>query len=168
MEEEGAFQEAVCTSALGDKGAAEAELDGFMRNYPRSALVHAAVKRIGRMHGGDVPKDAEGFWKQAMAVQKAADEADRMADALCGPECLAELMRRRASGISRGDAETRRAENQKAVDVATLAGEMHTSGEGSSVAAMVATAARHGLKLQGVSLTATGLAKLDRSFRLSR
>ena len=52
-----------------------------------------------------------------------------------------------------------RAENQKAVDVATLAGEMHTTGEGSSVAAMVATAARHGLKLQGISLTAKGLAK---------
>ena len=70
-------------------------MDGFMRSYARSALVHAAVKRIGRMHGGDVPKDAEGLWKQAMAVQKAADEADRRADALCGPECLAELMRRR-------------------------------------------------------------------------
>ena len=32
-------------------GSAEAEFDGFMRNYPQSILVHAAVKRIGRMHG---------------------------------------------------------------------------------------------------------------------
>ena len=191
LEEEGAFQEAVCTGALGDKRAEEAELDGFLRSYPQSILVHAAVKRIGRMHGGDVPKDAEGLWKQAMAVQKAADEKERRDQALCGPECLAELLRRKSGEASRQDAKTQRREEvshkgtksqrreevsrngtksvrepgeegsryAEGADVATLAGEMRTSGEGSSVAAMQATAAKHGLKLQGVSMTPRGLAK---------
>ena len=191
LEEEGAFQEAVCTGALGDKRAEEAELDGFLRSYPQSILVHAAVKRIGRMHGGDVPKDAEGLWKQAMAVQKAADEKERRDQALCGPECLAELLRRKSGEASRQDAKTQRREEvshkgtksqrreevsrngtksvrepgeegsryAEGAYVATLAAEMRTSGEGSSVAAMQATAAKHGLKLQGVSMTPRGLAK---------
>ena len=191
LEEEGAFQEAVCTGALGDKRAEEAELDGFLRSYPQSILVHAAVKRIGRMHGGDVPKDAEGLWKQAMAVQKAADEKERRDQALCGPECLAELLRRKSGEASRQDAKAQRREEISRIgtksqrrdevsrngtkalrepgeegsryaggaDVATLAGEMRTGGEGSSVAAMQATAAKHGMRLQGVSLTPRGLAK---------
>jgi len=157
LEEEGAFQQAVCTSALGDKRAAEAELDGFMRDYPRSILVHAAVKRIGRMHGGDVPKDAETTWKQAMAIQKAADEKDRRDQALCGPECLAEMLRRGV--LSHKDAKTQRNAIQEVVDVPALAQEMNTTGDGSTVAAMVRTAAKHGLKLEGVSLTTKGLMK---------
>ena len=133
-----------------------------MRDYPQSNLVHAAVKRIGRMHGGDVPKDAEGLWKQAMTVQKTADEKDKREQSRCGPECLAELLKRGEVGkkSSREDAKTQRELPQGRVeDVETLAAEMHTSGEGSSIAAMRETAAKHGLKLQGVSLTTKGLAR---------
>jgi ABC-type bacteriocin/lantibiotic exporter with double-glycine peptidase domain len=36
---------------------------------------------------------------------------------------------------------------------------MNTSGDGTSVAAMVRTAAKHGLRLEGVSLTMKGLAE---------
>ena len=159
LEEEGAFQAAVCTGALGDKRAAESELDGFMREYPRSVLVHAAVKRIGRMHGGDVPRDAEALWKQAMAVQKTADEKERRDQALCGPECLAEMLKRQYTGkTSRQAAKPQREiPKNRMGEVQTLAAEMRTSGEGSSVAAMQATAAKHGLKLQGVSMTLRGL-----------
>jgi hypothetical protein len=143
LEEEGAFEEAVCTSALGDKRAAEAEYNGFMRAYPQSILIHAAVKRIGRLHGGDVPKDAEATWKEAMAVQKAADEDVRRSEALCGPECLSELLRRQG----------------RPAEIGALAAEMQTTGEGTSLAAMQKTARRHGLKMQGVALSAKGLAK---------
>jgi hypothetical protein len=194
LEEEGAFEEAVCTSALGDKRAAEAEFDDFMRHYPRSVLVHAAVKRIARYHGGDVPRDAEALWKQAMAVQRAADDARRRSEALCGPECLAELLRRTAAGGRAGGmgvparriggmgVPARRIGgvvagiNSGAVgpsaacpsgtgmpggpaDVQTLAAEMRTSRDGTTLAALRDTAARHGMKLEGVSLTARGLAK---------
>ena len=143
LEEEGAFEAAVCTGALGDKQGEEREMDGFMRTYPQSILIHAAVKRIARLHGGDVPKYAEATWKAGMAVQKAADEAQRKSEALCGPECLAELLKRQG----------------KSAEVSALAAEMQTSGEGTSLASMQQTAKRHGLKLQGVALSAKGLAK---------
>lgn len=38
LEEEGAYQHAVCTAALGDKKAAEAEYMKFMADYPESVL----------------------------------------------------------------------------------------------------------------------------------
>ena len=144
LEEEGAFEQAVCTGALGDKRAEEREMEGFMQSYPQSILVHAAVKRIARLHGGDVPKDAEATWKAAMAVQKVADEAERKSEALCGPECLSELLKR---------------QGKPAAEVNALAAEMQTSGEGTNLAAMQQTARRHGLNMQGVALSAKGLAK---------
>jgi hypothetical protein len=42
LEEEGAYQHAVCTAALGDKKAAEAEYMKFIRDYPESPLTGAA------------------------------------------------------------------------------------------------------------------------------
>ena len=143
LEEEGAFQEAVCTGALGDKKAEEREMDAFLRLYPQSILVHAATKRVARLHGGDVPADTQALWKQAMAVQKAADEAERKTEALCGPECLSELLKRQG----------------RPAEVGALATEMQTSGDGTSLAAMQKSARRHGMTLQGVALSAKGLAK---------
>ncbi|MCW3055743.1 MAG: apxIB [Chthonomonadales bacterium] len=143
LEEEGAFQEAVCTGAQGDTKAAEHEYDDFMRRYPQSILVHAAVKRIGRFHGGDIPKASEAIWKEAMAVQKAADEDVKRSEALCGPECLSELLRRQG----------------RKSDVGALAAEMHTTGEGTNLIALQKTAKRHGLKLEGMALSEKGLSK---------
>ena len=155
LEEEGAFQKAVCTSALGDKAGAEAEWNAFLRDYPKSLLVHAAVKRIARYHAGNVPKESERLWKAAMHLQKAEQDSERKSEALCGPECLAELLRREAGSISCQDAKTLR----EMPDSASLTGEMKTDGDGTSLAAMQASAARHGLRLRGLSLTVKGLAK---------
>ena len=57
--EDAAYQHAVLTAALGDTAAAEREFIEFMKRHPESPLVHAAVQRIGRLHGGDLPKPAE-------------------------------------------------------------------------------------------------------------
>jgi TolA-binding protein len=54
LEAEAAYQHAVLTAALGDTQAAEAEFKRFIRQYPESPLVHAAVQRIGKLHGGNV------------------------------------------------------------------------------------------------------------------
>src|SRR5207248_8661380 len=98
LEEDAAYQHAVLTAAIEGPAKGEAEYCAFMRSYPESPLVHAAVKRIGRLHGGDIPPPAEAVWKQAMRVAQARQkERDRLA-ALCGPECLAELLRRRSGG----------------------------------------------------------------------
>jgi len=144
LEEEGAFQAAICTGALGDKAGAERELDKFLCSYPQSILIHAAVKRIGRMHGGDVPKDAEKLWQAAKALQAKRDLAIRREEAMCGPECLAELMRRKRGAK---------------VDVHTLANAMATSAEGTTLASLAKVGAKQGIALRGAELTTEGLAE---------
>ena len=143
LEEEGAFQRAICTSAIDGPRAGEAQLDAFLRRYPRSILIHGAVKRIARYHKGDVPKDAEALWTAAMAVQAKDDKARQRAASLCGPQCLAELLRRQG----------------KTANVETLAREMKTDEDGTSLLALSRAAKRHGLKAQGLDLTQAGLEK---------
>jgi predicted double-glycine peptidase len=146
LEEEGSFQHAVCTSALDGargKSAAEAEYRGFLTQYPRSILIHATVKRLAHMHGGDLPKSDEALWTADMNLQKREDKAERREESLCGPQCLAELLRR----------------GGKSVDVHALANEMHTTDEGTTAASMVKSAAKHGLVLSGLAVTERGLEK---------
>lgn len=145
MEEEAAFQMAVCTGVIGDKAQAqknaESEYKGFMRSYPDSILIHAAIKRIARLHKGDIPKDAEKVWTQAMAIQKRHDREAKRAASMCAPECLAELLKRQG----------------KPAKVEALATEMKTSAEGTSVAMLAKVASRHGISAQGVELSDKGL-----------
>ncbi|HEV2473413.1 MAG TPA: cysteine peptidase family C39 domain-containing protein, partial [Chthonomonadales bacterium] len=142
-EEEGAFQAAVCTSALGDRRGAEAQYDGFMARYPSSVLVHAAVVRIARLHRGDIPKDAEALWSRAEKLQRSKAIAEEREAAMCGPECLAELLRR----------EGRRA------DYHALADQMGTNGQGTTALAMADEARRLGFGMRGLMETQAGLAK---------
>ncbi len=141
LEESAAYQHAVCTGALGDTAGAETEYVAFLKAYPDSPLIHAAVKRIARLHGGDVPKVAEAAWKRAMAVQQAHEQARQRDASLCAPECLAELLRRRGAAAS----------------VSLLAGEMKTSHEGTSLRALADVAGRHGLRARGLRLSHQGL-----------
>lgn len=143
LEEEAGFQHAVCVGAAGDKGGAEAEYDDFMRQYPQSILVHAAIKRVTRLHGGDIPADAEELWTQAMRQQKAKQERAQREGALCGPECLAEVLRRQG----------------KSVEVHALAGEMQTGADGTSLRQLARVAKAHGWAAVGVELTQAGLGK---------
>lgn len=142
LTEEAAFQHAVCTGALGDKGAAEAEYVALMKDHPDSPLVGAAVKRIARMHGGDVPKEDEAVWRRAQQVAQERRSARQREASRCGPECLAELLRRRG----------------RTADVDALAREMGTSERGTSLAALAEAARKRGFHPQGLALTAKGLA----------
>ncbi len=143
LEEEGAFQRAVCTSGMGEKVAAEAEFKQFMERYPKSILVHAAVKRIGRFHGGDIPKDAEAVWKQAMTAQQAAERGEARSHAMCAPQCLAELLRRQG----------------KPAGVETLAREMGTNEEGTTAESLAQCLERHGYSAKGFQMTRKGFEK---------
>lgn len=150
LEENAAYQHAVCTAALGDKAGAEKEWVAFMRTYPESPLVHASVKRIARLHGGDIPKEAEDAWKQAMATARDRETERQRLASLCGPECLAELLKRQGKDD---------AGESSAVSVERLAQEMKTSPEGTTLAAMADAAQKHGFpEATGYALTAKGLA----------
>lgn len=52
LEEQAAYQHAVCTAALGEKEAAEAEFIKFMLDYPESMLMNGVVQRLTRLNGG--------------------------------------------------------------------------------------------------------------------
>jgi hypothetical protein len=142
-EEEAALQHAVCTGALGDKEGSEYEYRQFLINYPESILVHAAVKRVRKLHSGNCPAEVEKLWTRAMQIQHDHDMAVRREQSMCGPKCLAELLRRKG---------------QKA-DVHALADEMKTTHEGTTMADLAETAKAHGVGLQGVELTEQGLEK---------
>jgi hypothetical protein len=165
LEEEAAYQHAVLTAALLKQGGtSSAELDTrdpdaefvrFMKEYPESPLVHAAVRRIARQHGGDVPKDAEAVWKQAMAAAQEHQHARDRERSLCGPEVLAEVLRRaglegaNASGESVAEDPLRR-----------LAGELGTDYRGTSLAALAKALKGRGFQVKGLKLTWDGLWKV--------
>ena len=141
LEEEGAYQHAVCTAALGDKQAGEYEYIQFMKDYPESPLVHGCIQRIAKLHGGHYPPEAEAVWKQAMEISKQREEARQKRAALCGPECMVEYLKRQ--GVK--------------TDAKTLASEMKTSKDGTSMKAMSDASAKRGVMLKGLRVTPKGL-----------
>lgn len=143
LEAEAAFQHAVCTNALGDKAGAEAEYAAFMRHYPDSPLLHAAVMRLQRMHGGDMTPSENAVFQQAQKIALSRQKAKMRDASLCGPECLAELLRREG----------------KPADVEALAKRMGTSDQGTTMAALADAAKARGFSPQGLALTQKGLAE---------
>jgi len=143
LEAEAAFQHAVCTGALGDKAGAEVEYVAFMKHYPDSPLLHAALLRLQKMHGGDLTSVDAAVWQQAKQTAQARQMVKEREASLCGPECLAELLRRRG----------------EAPDVHALARAMGTSERGTTLAAMASAARGHGFPAQGLALTPKGLAE---------
>lgn len=154
LEEEAAYQHAVLTAALARpvkpgvqnvSAEAEAEFVQFMRQYPESPLVHASVRRIARMHGGNVPKAAEAVWKQAMATAQEQQHARDRERSLCGPEVLAEILTRAA---------------QPPTDLQSLAVELRTDHHGTTLAALAKAVEKRGWRTKGLKLTWDGLWKL--------
>jgi predicted double-glycine peptidase len=147
LEEDAAYQHAVCTAAMGDKKTAEAEYMAFIRDYPESPLTGAAVERIRRLHGGHTVRAAEEAWKKSSLIARARDEQRRkeqeMAMSKCGPECLSEFLRRRGKSVSSN----------------TLAKELKTSTGGTSLLSIVRVAKAHGLNAKGYTLSDKALGK---------
>lgn len=141
LEEEAAYQHAVCTGVLQGQKAAEAEYIRFLRRYPQSLLISGVIQRIARYHKGTIPKPAEKLWRQAMQIQKVIDQRQKREASLCGPECLAELLRR---------------QGHKA-DVHALAEAMGTNEDGTSLAGLAKVAKRYGYSPRGLLLTERGL-----------
>jgi predicted double-glycine peptidase len=149
IEEEAAFQHAVCTGALGEQNEAEAEYKHIMKKYPDSPLVHASVKRIARFHGGNVPPESESIWKEAVKEAKRCEDARQAKVSRCGPECLAEVVHR-VQGFGFGA-------QGRAEFVDALAKEMGTDRDGTSVEAFVMAAKKRGIPARGLMLTQNGL-----------
>src|SRR5260221_3603495 len=76
-----------------------------------------------------------------MQIQKTHEKARQREESLCGPKCLAELLRRAG----------------KPADVHALANEMQTSEEGTSLQQWAKAAAKRGIPATGVALTVKGL-----------
>ena len=143
LEEVGAYQHAVCTAALGDKKAAEAEYMQFMKDYPESTLLNGVTMRLARLHGGNTPPEAEAAWQQARRTADQRARERQKQQSMCGPECLSELLRRQG--------------NQ--ADVKSLSKELYTSERGTTLQAMSVIAKRHGFRPKGLQLTYKGLSK---------
>lgn len=143
LEEDAAYQRAVCTAAMGDKKAAEAEYLRFIREHPDSSLIYGAIRRVERLHDGKLPKEAEKVFMQAKKTVQDRDKKRLREQSMCGPDCLAELLRRRG----------------EKPDVKALAKELGTNENGTSLKALADTAGKHGYATEGLSLTWDGLHK---------
>jgi ABC-type bacteriocin/lantibiotic exporter with double-glycine peptidase domain len=127
---------------LGDTAGAERELNAFIKDFPESPLMIAAVKRVARFHDQNIPEETEKLWKVATELRAARDKESRRQAALCGPQCLAELLRRLG----------------KTASVEELAAAMKTSEDGTSLLALRDEARRRGfVQAEGVQLTEAGL-----------
>lgn len=162
LEEDAAYQHAVLTAALAvgqghgkaspgrtrpSTEQAEALFIGFMEAHPESPLVHAAIRRIGMLHGGEIPARAQKVWQESMATAANRAEARGAAASDCGPEVLAEALRR--LGLA-GDG----------AGVAVLMSEMGTTSRGSSLAAVKKAAEARGCRARGLLRDELGLRKL--------
>ena len=117
-----------CAQTLqGDKAGAGAEwiLGSFMRRYPQSILVHAALKRIARLHSPATFLTARiNSGSRRCSSRRSKADQERREQALCGPECLAELLRRQG----------------KTADVHALADAMKTGADGTSLQSLAEAA----------------------------
>ncbi|MGI4791252.1 MAG: cysteine peptidase family C39 domain-containing protein [Janthinobacterium lividum] len=143
LEEDAAFQHAVCTNALGDPNGAEKEYVAWMQRYPESPLRNAVVLRLQKLHDGNLTAAEEAVRRQASVIAQVRQTGREREASLCGPECLAELLRRRGDTVS----------------VHALANAMHTSDRGTTLDALSAAAQRHGFAARGLALTSRGLAE---------
>jgi TolA-binding protein len=143
LEQEAAFEHAVCTAALGDKASAEVEYRAFIYRFPQSTLVRAAADRIARMHGGNLPPIDVAAWKGAQRVTLRAAQTLARDEAMCGPACVAELLQRKGESAR----------------IESLANEMGTTDKGTSLAAIAESLDRRGYRAQGMLLTMNGLAE---------
>ncbi len=141
LNQDAAYQHAVCTAALGQPKAAEVEYLAFVRRFPTSPLVSGAIGRIARMHGGNVPKAAEELWQMAEQRTQEQQTQREIHGSSCGPECLAELLRRQGTHAP----------------VAELVKEMRTNAQGTSLEALAQACRKRGLQPQGLALTQKGL-----------
>jgi hypothetical protein len=131
--------------------AAGAEFVKFLRRYPESPLVHAAVRRIARFRGGNVPQEAEAAWKAAMQRQAERQRQREVRLASCGPDVLREILRR-SSGAeweSGGEGEW-----------AKLVRELGTESRGTTLGALAKALRKRGFRAEGYRLTYRGLEKL--------
>ena len=146
LEEDAAFQHAVCTNALGDPNGAEKEYVAWMQRYPESPLRNAVVLRLEKLHGGNLTAAEEAVRKQAGMAAQARQEGRAREASLCGPECLAELLRRRG---------------EAGVSVHRLADAMHTSDRGTTLGALAQAAQRHGFSARGFGFDAARLGRAE-------
>ncbi len=159
LREDALYQHAILTAAQGDKPAAEREFNAFLQKFPESPLMIAAVKRVSRFHDQNIPKETEALWKAAMDTRAKRDKEARRVAALCGPKCLAELLRRRSPQppINAPRPPVLGGNSEDGV-VERIARSMKTDEDGTSLLALRDEARRQGFsQAEGVRLTAIGL-----------
>jgi len=89
---EAEYESAVCEEAGGQKMNAYADFKKIITNHPMSDYVYGAGKRMREISGGDLQPGDEELIEACIQKQ---EEAGRLAAVDCGPQVLAEILRRR-------------------------------------------------------------------------
>ena len=99
------------------------------------------MKRAARLGNGNVPPVIQAAYDDGQRALKQEASARERAESLCGPDCLAELLRREG----------------KSAAASELAREMGTSDKGTSLAAFSAALQKRGYEGRGLLLTGRSL-----------
>lgn len=133
IQDQAAYQAAVCLVALNRKDEALREFRSFMREHSRSPLVHAAFRRIKQLTEGKLTGTDAAALQRAVSEQ---EHAARLASKMCGPKALEYVLQRTAAAPS--------------LDL--IAQRCHVTDEGTSIAGMLAAFESFGISAEAGEL----------------
>lgn len=143
INDEAAYQSAVCLVAMGKRQEAAAAFEAFLKEHPESPLIVAAHKRLERLSGGKPnPK-----WDEALQAAIAFQEKQAREElAMCGPKALSKVL------------EILGKPSHPYQDLAKLAG---TNGSGTTLEGMKSALGQLGIQAFGYELNAGDFGRLD-------
>lgn len=142
LPDQAAYQAAVCLMAEGKTDLAAEELLRFIKERPRSPLVHAAYKRLLKLKCGDDLAEIDSATQAAVRMQ---EERMRLETAVCGPKVIEYI----ANQLGRGKAHYQ--------DIAKYAG---TTEQGTTLNGMLTALRKLGFEPSAYKLIAGDLRKL--------
>jgi len=88
LSDQAAYQAIVTLVAQGKKEEAIAEFRAFIKDRQQSPLVHAAFRRLERLHGGKATQQDEDLLQAAVTAQ---EKRIRFETSVCGPKVIEKL-----------------------------------------------------------------------------
>jgi hypothetical protein len=152
FEREAAYQHAVLTAAIGEKPAAAKEYLAIINEFPESEQAAKAIRRLAKLHGGELLPHEQKAWEAAQKTARDNARACVRARSLCGPEVVAELLRRGES-----QSLTSLGSLSSLPTLPSLAQEMKADEFGVTLKSMQQALIRRGYWVKGLKLTLPAL-----------
>ena len=123
-----------------------------IKEFPESEQAAKSVRLLAHLHVGELTPTEQQAWKAAQKTAVRNEKARRRARSLCGPECVAELLRR-----NRVPAPPSPSSPPSPPTAASLAKELKTDEFGTTLQSLQQALHRRGYQVKGLKLTLPAL-----------